>query len=137
MISVIIGGGPDEKETFTSLYQELGKPLLMDATEKRAFITFCKMSLRSTEKIKIRVGMTDTYTEKTANDDMVVYFPKHYMLLTQTPLLYKLATVIEVAIDLGLDVQSFSFTSQTDWNPRGLRWPPHWPSVTYYTIGKE
>jgi hypothetical protein len=133
MISVVIGGGRDEQGTFQSLYTSLGKPNVIDATIEGAFVEFCQRSLRSTNMIELRVGMTDAYTKEIANDDMIVFFPKHYTLMLDIPIVYKLATVIEVAIDLSLDVQAFSFTGHKDWNPRSLTWPGHWPSVSYYS----
>lgn len=133
MISVIIGGTDTEDTLLQNLHTELGKPVLIIANHPDAFIRFCKKAIRSTEILKIRKGMTETYTEKMANDDLVVFFPKTYLDNLKIPFIYKLATVIETAIDMKLDVQAFSFVGEKGWNTHRLEWPAHWPTVSYFT----
>lgn len=133
MLTVVIGGGDDEENMFKLLCMELGRPNVITVTAKNSFLEFCQRALRSTNTLRLKTDASDMYTDVMANDDMIVFFPQKYLKKLGIPLIYKLATVLEVGIDLGLNVQAFSFTGQKDWNPSNLEWPPHWPSVLYHT----
>lgn len=133
MISVIIGGTSDEEELLTRLSLELGRPHLIRANYQEAFVNFCKKAIRSTEVLQLRKGMTEEYTTCIANDNMIVFFPKSYLDGLQIPLIYKLSTVIETAMDMGLNIQAFSFVGEKNWNTHKLEWPSHWPTVAYFT----
>jgi hypothetical protein len=134
MISVVIGGGATEKTTFQKFRQELGGiSNVIRATDEDAFLEFCRQALRSTEMLKIKVGHTDKYVEKRANDDIIVFFPEEYLQGLDIPFMYKLATVIETAIDMHLNIQAFSFVGEKVWNKHDLDWPPHWPTVKYFS----
>lgn len=132
MISVIIGAGDNEENHFNNVWSELGKPYTISASDKDAFVSFCKQALQSTETLRVRIGMTDNYVDKIANDDMVVFFPKEYIQSLTIPLNYKLSTVIEVAMDLNLEVQVFSLRGDKDKEIDKLTWPRHWPPITYF-----
>lgn len=133
MISVIIGGGEEEDKCLKRLRLELGLPYTLFADVPESFTDFCKNALRSTQILKIRKDMTDDYTERVANDDMIVFFPNAYLNELKIPFMYKLATIVETAIDMGLKIQAFSFVGEKDWNTHKLEWPSHWPTVSYFS----
>ena len=132
VISVIIGGSETEDTLLRNLRNELGRPITLWADRPGTFVSFCKKAIHSTSMLTLRTGMTEEHTERMANDDIVVFFPKAYLDVLKIPLIYKLATVIETAIDMKLDVQAFSFVGEKDWNTHRLQWPSHWPTVSYF-----
>lgn len=133
MISVIIGGYKGDV-VFDKLRSELGTSDVMEAGKPGVFSEFCRRALDSTNLIAIKNIHTNAEVSKTANDDMIVLLSDTYIAETKTPVLYKLATVIETSVDLGLDIQAFSLTMEEEWNRYGWDWPAHWPTITDYYL---
>lgn len=130
MITVIIGGGKHEELRASESISALGQVTVLRASHKGSFMEFCKRAVRSTNTLRIREGLSEKYTDVIANDDIIVFFSEEYMKKAEVPVIYKIATVLETGIDLGLDVQVLSLTSPIIWNPNKLVWPMHWPVIT-------
>jgi hypothetical protein len=134
MISVIIGDVRKD-ESLEVLYQEINTSNgIIEAGRDGAFTEFCKRAIRSTNILRIKDIPSDTVVTKVANDDIVVLFSDRYIAETKTPVLYKLATVIETSVDLGLKIQVFSLTDEKSWNPQGWEWPAHWPTISLFKV---
>jgi len=133
VISVVLGGYKGDV-VFEKLYQELPNSDVLVAGQPGVFTEFCKRAIESTNIISVKNIHTNAEVDKVANDDMIVLLSDGYIEEAKTPVLYKLATVIETSIDLGLDIQIFSLTMEEEWNPRGLAWPTHWPTIQDYYL---
>lgn len=128
MISVIIGGYKGDL-VFDKLREGLPKSDVLVAGQPGTFAEFCKRAIKSTNIISIKNIFDETTVDKVANDDMIVLLCNKYIDETRTPVLYKLATVIETGVDLGLDIQVFSLIDEKEWNRYDWDWPHHWPTI--------
>ena len=137
MITIILGGsagGPAMRE----VELELGKfAKTLDAEHAGAFDEFCRRAIASTRKLTIVNYVTEERSQKLANDDFNVFFPSAYLAKTlqEGVALLKIATAIEVALDLGLDVQVLALDRGVATEMERL-WPAHWPTIRIFTARK-
>lgn len=129
MINIILG---DERygPLIKTIWPLEKKPKRLHALEKGSFKRYCKQVIKSSDTIKTINHQGEVIKSKLANDDICVHFCNEYLSksMDKGVLIYKIATAIEIALDLGLDVKVIAISE-------GIRdilekdWPEHWPLI--------
>ena len=132
MITLVLGGDPEDGG-FKYICQSKKETPVLSADTVGDFGNFCRFLVRSTQRIRSVSYGSELAPSKVANDDIVVLFSSGYLeraLLAGTYLL-KIATAIEMALDLGLDVEVLSLY-EYEKNMLEINWPQHWPQIKLY-----
>ena len=127
MITLLIGGAED-CSLAESLWPKTRYPKLLLATESGSFKDFCTFAVESTKIIK-HIDYKGLETKRNlANDDFAVHFSDKFLEknLSRGTVMFKIATAVETAMDLGLDVEVFILTSEAEEALKN-QWPEHWP----------
>ncbi|MFQ5352881.1 MAG: hypothetical protein ACE5D3_07390 [Candidatus Binatia bacterium] len=138
MITIILGGSEDGPG-MRDLKLELSKfAKTLNAESKGAFLEFCRRVIDSVQLLEIADDSWGERTRKVANDDFNVFFSSAYLARTaqEGTVLLKIATAIEVALDLGLNVQALALDKGVV-DVLEPQWPEHWPKLRLFTAREQ
>lgn len=131
MITLVIGGQEGCPEV-KRVWPDNKRPRILLATQSGSFHRFCAYALESTKVLKHIDHQGKLTHSHLANDDFAVHFSSEYIHknLSRGTVMFKIATAVETAIDLGLDIEVILVGEEVSEVLKN-QWPEHWPERQY------